>query len=490
MPIQVEDERIILYKHTCKYDLIKAIALDVKNYCNNNISDEEKHRMQDRLALIGLYKTRNPQEKPLDAINHRINTLQYWMFGYKHKVGRELKFIFSPLGNLFLKHIEDENKLQKIFITMLFAMQFPHPGSCTPHKFNLYLFRLIFKLMLDSRLNGKLYNQEYECILAFIETINPKSYEMLVQDILNMRSKSNDELSLILKGKEHTYVNNVHEWETFTQTLFEQIGLIKKHEGDLLCKLYHPSKDGSKSQPTGRNVTRSYITLNPALISFISLLLENYSYDDIPLSLKDEERLEIDIVKEIYSFYPKELLKEIGEFDPVIDELLKLPKLIDQYASNEEHGDCYKFEETLTEGFNMFYNVDAKWRGGAGNTDIECLYEHISRKKKFAVDGKSTAHKLSSLNAGRLRVHREKIGGKYTIVITPKYVPAVKQDIYNEPIVIITSSTFSEYLYNCISHNVRDIDYTDFDEIIMNNLGTDVSKQISDLTLEKFGACA
>ena len=66
----------------------------------------------------------------------------------------------------------------------------------------------------------------------------------------------------------------------------------------------------------------------------------------------------------------------------------------------------------------------------------------------------------------------------------------IKQDIYNEPIVIITSSTFSEYLYNCISHNVRDIDYTDFDEIIMNNLGTDVSRKISDLTLEKFGACA
>lgn len=490
MPIQVEDERIILYKHTCKYDLIKAIALDVKNNCNNDISDEEKHRMQDRLSLIGMYKTRNPKEKPLDAINHRINTLQYWMFGYKHKVGGESKFIFSPLGNLFLKHIEDEEKLKKIFIAMLFAMQFPHPGSGTPHKFKLFLFRLIFKLLLDSRLNGKLYNQEYECILAFLETINTQDYEKLVQDILDMRNKSKEDLIRILKEKEHTYVNNVHEWETFTQTLFEQIGLIEKHEGDFLCKLYHPSNIGSKSKPTARNATRGYITLNSDLIRFVSLLLNKYCYDEIPLSLHDEERLEIDVIKEIYSFYPKELLEEIGEFNPIIVELLKLPKLIDKYAVNEEHGDCYKFEKTLTDGFNMFYNIDARWRGGAGNTDIECLYEHISRKKKFAVDGKSTANKLSSLNAGRLRGHREKIGGKYTIVITPKYVPAVKQDIYNEPIVIITSSTFSEYLYNCISHNVRDIDYTDFDEIIMNNLGTDVSKKISDLTLEKFGACA
>lgn len=373
---------------------------------------------------------------------------------------------------------------------MLFAMQFPHPGSGTPHKFNLYLFRLIFKLMLDPRLNGKLYNQEYECILAFLETINAQNYEKLVNNILEMRSKSNEELIRILKKKEHTYVNNIHEWETFTQTLFEQIGLIKKHEGDFLCKLYHPLNEGSKSKPTGRNATRGYIKLNPELVPFISLLLEKYKYDEIPLSLKDEERLEIDIVKEIYSFYPKELLEEIGEFNPIIDELLKLPKLIKSYAVNEQHGDCYNFEEKLAEGFNQFYNVDAIWRGGSGNTDVECVYTHETRGKKFAVDGKSTAHKLSSLNAGRLRFHREKIGGKYTIVITPKYVPAVKQDIYNEPIVIITSSTFSEYLYNCISHNIRDIDYTDFDEIIMNNLGTDVSKKISDLTLEKFGACA
>ena len=162
MTIQVEKERIILYKHTCNYDLIKAIALDVKSNCNNDISDEEKYRMQERLAQIGLYKTRNPEEKPLDAMNHRINTLQYWMFGYKQKINNENKFIFSPLGNLFLQNIQDENKLMKIFATMLFAIQFPHPGSGTPRCFNIYLFRIIYKLLTDTRLDGKLYNQEYE----------------------------------------------------------------------------------------------------------------------------------------------------------------------------------------------------------------------------------------------------------------------------------------------------------------------------------------
>jgi hypothetical protein len=102
------------------------------------------------------------------------------------------------------------------------------------------------------------------------------------------------------------------------------------------------------------------------------------------------------------------------------------------------------------------------------------------------VEAKSTKNKLSSLNAGRLALHREKIGGQYTIVVTPRYVPAVKNDIRNTPTVIILANTFSEFLYNCIDNNVREIDFSDFDEIICSNWGKDVSNLISDLTFNKF----
>ena len=112
----------------------------------------------------------------------------------------------------------------------------------------------------------------------------------------------------------------------------------------------------------------------------------------------------------------------------------------------------------------------------------------ISKKKKFAVEAKSTANKLSGINAGRLRKHRNEIGGEYTIVITPRYVPAVKTDILDQPIVMVLANTFAEYLYNHIHHDVREIDYCDFDDIIINNLGNDVSKLISDMTMEKFAS--
>lgn len=485
MPITVARDKWILYKHTCNYEMIKAVALDVKNSCKTDVSNVERHRMQERLAALDLYRTRNPKERPLDSINHRINTLEFWMFGYEDRSGGDKKFIFSPLGNLFLKYISDEQKLRKIFIAMMFAMQFQHPANGTSNLFQLYPFRLIFQLLTDSRLGGKLYNYEEELILPFVEKVTPDTYEQIVSQILSIRNLSDIELIKQFKSDEHTYVNTVYEWEYYTQTLLSQVGIINKVEGGTLCKLYHPSKATSKSLPTGRRATKGYVTLNSNCISFIRKMLSEYSCYATPVLLKDQERLTIDCIKEVYNFYPQLLLSEIGESED-LSKLLELPKLIEKYSNNPENETAYLFEEVLTEGFNMFYNVEAVKRGGAAHTDIECLY--ITKKKKFAVESKSTMNKLLGINAGRLREQREEIGGEYTIVITSRYVPATKRDIKGTPIVIILASTFAEYLYNHIFHEVRNTDYADFDNIIVNNLGTDISGLISNMTLEKFAA--
>lgn len=485
MPVTVSRDKWILYKHTCNYEMIKAVALDVKNSCKTDVSDLERHRMQERLAALDLYRTRNTEERPLDSINHRINTLEFWMFGYEDKSNGDKRFIFSPLGNLFLKYISDEQKLRKIFIAMMFAMQFQHPANGTSSEFQLYPFRLIFQLLTDERLDGKLYNYEEELILPFIKTVTPESYEQIVTQILSIRNLPDIEIVNKLKSDEHTYVNTVYEWEYYTQTLLSQVGIINKIEGDVLCKLYHPSKPGSKSLPTYRKATKGYVSIGENCISFIREMLTEYTCFAIPVQLKDPERLTIDCIKEVYSFYPQLLLKEIGESDD-LSKLLELPKLIEKYSNNPENETAYLFEDVLTEGFNMFYNVEAVKRGGAAHTDIECLY--ITKKKKFAVESKSTANKLLGINAGRLREQREEIGGEYTIVITSRYVPATRRDIKGTPIVIILANTFAEYLYNHIFHEVRNIDYADFDNIIVNNLGTDISGLVSNMTLEKFAA--
>lgn len=483
MPITVEKNKWILYKHTSNYEMIKAVALDVKNSCKTDISDIERHRMQERLAALNLYHTRNPSERPLDSINHRINTLEFWMFGYEN-IGSEKKFIFSPLGNLFLKYINNDEKLTKIFITMLFAIQFEHPASGTNKKFQLYPFRLIFKLLSDDRLGGRLYNYEYSQIIAFVDKVNTiEEYEEIVDKIINLRSKSINDIRNTYVSDEHTYVNAVYEWEYYTCKLFSSIGIFKKTEGLFICKLYHPTKSGSHSNPTGRSATTGYVELTEYIKQYLNKLLNVYSFLQTPISLNEDGRMQIDIIKEIYSFYPDILMNELGESQDLTN-LLELPKHIEQYSNNPENDTAYLFEEVLTQGFDLFYNVKANRRGGSGKTDIECLY--IDKKKKFAVESKSTANKLIGINAGRLREQREKVGGAYTIVITPRYVPATVRDIYGTPIVIVLANTFAEYLYNNIFNEIRNIDYGEIDNIITSHLGEDISNYISELTIKKF----
>lgn len=482
MPIMEEREKWILYKHTSNYELIKAVALDVKNRCASDISKLERYRMQERLRALDLYKTRNPRSASLDSVNHRINTLEYYMFGYEDDNRR---FIFSPLGNLFLKYIEDEEKLKKIFIAMLSGIQFQHPANGTPKVFQLYPFRLIFKLMTDSRLDYRLYSTEYAYLVAFVKNVTSETYENLVKKIIAFRALNDEEKMALLKEDEHTYVKCIYEWQYYTQKLLATVGILSVCEGEKIGKLYHPVRPTGHSLPTGRYVKSGFSMIEPAQRDYITKLLLNYSVFEKPLRLDDDGRLKIDIIKEIYSFYPKILLEEIGEeTDEIQTKLLELPKRIEEYSQNPDNNTAYLFEDVLAEGFNMFVNVDARKIGGAGHTDIECLY--LSCKKKFAVEAKSTANKLMGINSGRLREHRKEIGGEYTIVITPKYVPATKRDIYGNPIVIILASTFSEYLYNHIYHDVRDMDYKDFDNIIVNNLGTDISRLISDMTMQKF----
>lgn len=486
MPIMVEREKWILYKHTCNYELIKAVALDVKNNCRTDISDRERYRMQERLAALHLYQTRNPSDRPLDSINHRINTLEFYLFGYEDKQKGRKRFIFSPLGNLFIEHIQDEESLKKIFTAMLFGIQFEHPASGTPSSFQLYPFRLIFQLLSDKRLNYRLYHSEYAYFLAFQKSIDADSYEKLVKDILEFRKLSDKDVAALMKKDEHAYVNCVFEWQ-YTRKLLKMADILKVEKGKELVRVCHPRKTNSKSNITPRILTTGYVELSPSIQEFVLTMLKEYSCFQKPLRLNDEDRMTGDVIKEIYSFYPRCLLEEIGEeTDDLQMQLLKLPELIEKYSLNPDNDTAYLFEDVLAEGFNMFVNVEAQKAGGAGHTDIECLY--LTRKKKFAVEAKSTANKLAGINAGRLREHREKIGGEYTIVITPRYVPAARRDIQGNPIVIILASTFSEYLYNHIYHDVREIDFEDFDSIITNHQGCDISRLISEKTMEKFAA--
>lgn len=478
MTLRIDSKKWILYRHTRDFEKLCAVAEFLKSYTKTGISKDDKTRLNLKLRELGLYNERNP-ELPLDAINHKINQLSYYMFGYQANVDGQDRFLFSPLGNLFLKHIDDKEKTAKIFLTMLWAVQYQHPHSGTDDEFQLYPFRLIFRLLSEPKLSKKLYAFEVAYLVVFIKQVSKNVYDELVSELLSLRKHTDEELAQKFQEDRHAYVNSAYEWDYYVSALFQSAGVLEKNDGAVICKLQHGNTK------TFRKITRNEVSIPDTIKLLVEQLQNEYSFLEKPLLLNDPERLKIDVIKEIYSFYPKALLVDIGEHTEDIKyELLNLPKLIEQYANNNEGAEAYLFEDALVDGFNMFYNVEAQKIGGAGNTDLECLY--IAKKKKFAVDAKSTKNKLSGVNAGRLEGHREKIGGAYTIVVTPRYVPAVLQDIRTSPIVIIRASTFSEYLYNCIDNDVREIDYEDFDGIIVHNLGKDISKNISDLTITRF----
>ena len=177
MAYRIKKKKWILYRHTRNFGMIIAVAKIVKNFSKTSITVEDREKMLLELRKQKYYKGRNP-ELPLDSINHRINTLAYYMFGYKD--GKTKRFLFSPLGNLFLKHINNEEKLSKIFLTMLWGIQFQHPHGGADKIFNIYPFRLIFKLLSDERLENKLYVHEFAYLVAFIESIDKKEYDVLV----------------------------------------------------------------------------------------------------------------------------------------------------------------------------------------------------------------------------------------------------------------------------------------------------------------------
>lgn len=477
MTYRIEKKKWILYRHTNNFDLITAVAVNLKFFTKTSIDRENKILLLKKLKELQYYKERNP-ELPLDSINHRINTLAYYMFGYKDKIDGKDRFLFSPLGNLFLKHIDNKTYLSKIFLSMLWGLQFEHPHGGTDSDFKLYPFRLILKLLSDKRLDYKLFPSEVALKVVFIENLDESTYENLVSEILHIRSLSDEEIFALLKKDEHTFVNSIYEWDYYVSNFLESAGILTKTKGLVIGTLLH-------GKSTHRKVTKNHVSINPTVKNLVENLMTEFSYDQTPLVLNDPELLKIDVVKQIYNFYPQSLLAEIGEDKNDIKyQLLDLAKMIEKYSNNNDGSEAYLFEDVLTEGFNMFINVEAKKIGGAGNADLECLY--ITKKRKFSVDAKSTKNKLSGINAGRLTEHRNKIGGEYTIVVTPRYVPAVLNDIKQTPIVIIRANTFSEYLYNHIDNNIREIDYADIDNIVISNFGKDISNEISDLTLERF----
>src|SRR5947207_8126241 len=156
--------------------LLVAVAKHLLEKQGSSINKEKIKNMLGDLVKRNIYKPRSVPSH--NNIKRKISLLCYFIIGYWNR--NKSSFVFSPLGKLYLDNFYAENPTSRnyVFLSLLFSIQYPHPHSGSP-PCQLFPFRLIFKLLTDSRLGNILYN--YEIFMLIIKTKNniQESYEKL-----------------------------------------------------------------------------------------------------------------------------------------------------------------------------------------------------------------------------------------------------------------------------------------------------------------------
>lgn len=420
--------------------------------------------------------------------------IAWYMFGYYNKSrgrGEEKKMVFSPLGNLLLDNLQDKEKTSKIFLTMLYGNGFRQPFSRMDTHFNIFAYRLIYKLLRDERLDNKLYDDEVFYLAMFVKEIDELSYEELVSDIINFRGRNPVEKYNEFKLNERVCGLACHEWR-YSKGMLESAGIFQIHEGDEIGDLTYGTVSAKTGRPNAvRKYVTDYVTLVPTLIPLVDALLNQYPFYAKPFPEDEiETRFNNDLIVDLYSFYPPELLAEIGmdtDEDKAIVDMLTTANNVNYYSHEETEGGV-KFEYAIRDAFNMFSDVEAERVAGAGNPDIECLYYMTNGEvKKFDIEAKARRTKLMEINPRRLRTHRTMIGAKYTVIVAPNFAIGVTRDIEGEQSVIVKSATLANYFYQSILRYGREISYATLDEIVIQNVGRDITEILNAYVYSNFG---
>ena len=126
----------------------------------NSIKDtENKQAIQDHMRANNLYKGRS-EDGSLSTMGVRFSQMCFYMFGYR-KQNSSNQYVFMPAQTTINILSDDNNDVKKNMLVNLFAMQYPHPNSKTHKDFSICCGRLILQLLLEEKLNKRLYIDEF-----------------------------------------------------------------------------------------------------------------------------------------------------------------------------------------------------------------------------------------------------------------------------------------------------------------------------------------
>lgn len=466
-----KDNKWILQKNINDKKLILSmVGLLTSNPCATADDILQKSK------ACGVYKGRSVKGSP-STFGVRMSQVCFYMFGYK----KDKEFIPS-VSTQFLSMGTDESIVA--FIN-LFSMQYPHPNSTISSNFQIYIGRLMVKLLLDERLDGKIYYDEFVWFLVFLETIDEVKYEQLIKDIKEYRALTFDEkLKLFQSVYDYhgVFSNATHEVRNYFSKIFTSFGVFET---------YIDKKSLSFDFIQGKDTIRklfynSYITLNSDLIDYAKCLISIHSPFLKP-KLESDYMNRDDWVRELYEF---DMLEYFYDIKIHRNRIEKIRNIIESMPKEAKYGsnDGKSFENILGDCFELFREVQNVSKiSGAGNTDILCNISIKLDNFKINVDAKKRKDSLEGINPVRIDKHIKKHGSRYAIIVASKFTRGVADDINNYAIALVEAETLANYLLKeCLSSQDGQADFCKINEIINKSYGKDITREINSLIVEKY----
>lgn len=433
------------------------------------------------------------------TIGVRLLQACFYMFGYSTNIedGKKV-FMPSPMTLNLLSSPSKEEEI-KNYLVNLFCLQYPHPFDRTPACFHLYFGRLIVKLLLDDRLDSKLYIDECLWFLPFIETIDSSIYEELVNSILEFRSLTYQEKKVLFEGEENfenLFANVTHEINYYFLRLFEDFGVFNivpdpNHNEGNLFKFRHCGITYRNDAYKSKKKCSGYVKLSSIIREYAQKLIENYSPFEEPSKI---DAIEIFTREDwLTNLYQTEPLNYLACISSSVDRNSEITAIVNEMIRASKFGsrDGKEFENALKPFIELFKEtVNVEILSGAGNTDLLCNMEEYPTMTLYNmnIDAKTRSMALEGVHASRINNHIRKHGSKFCIIVAPRFARGVAGDISGHNIVTIRSEEFGNYCFKECTHSANGMaDFSSILNIIKHHMGTDITNKVRLLTESRYG---
>lgn len=481
---RTKENKWIMQKNISSSELLEAFVSGMNNQSNRINHDYLVNYLRNNDTYHG-----RSTEGSSNTMGVRLSQACFYMFGYKN----DGSFFPSPMTDMYINETADK---EKVSLVNLFSMQFPSPYSETPDNFKIYIGRFILKLLMDNRLQRKLYIDELVYFIPFVEELNEEIYEELINSILEFREKTYEEKLLLfteVPNYEDVFANCMHEMNYYFLRIFAGFGCLEIvsdpfHNDGQLFSFRHGNGNTFRTDAyASRQNISGYVQINPNIVNDVKQLLENFSAFDKPLSQADCLSKE-EWIRDLYEFEP---LKYISMVIPNRDNTADVVEIIKDMVYQSKYGtrDGKSFENSLKPIFELFReNRNVEIISGAGDTDLLCVMEKDDESLyKINVDAKTSHHITQAINPIRITNHLKINNSKYCIIVSPRFSRGVRTDIRDFNIVTIEAETLANYcLKECLNSKDGLADYNILDLHIENNLGTDITNAVNQVINQKY----